>query len=75
MFRVIGVVVIFTLILSGCGNRETDAERRQREAVDLCYKGIDCLKAEKKDGEEKVEEKVPGTVSEHGTRTGLKYKV
>jgi len=32
------------VILPGCGKRETSAERRQREAIDLCYKAIDCLK-------------------------------
>ena len=38
-------MLIVTLILLGCGPRETSAERRQREAVDLCYKGYDYLKA------------------------------
>jgi len=45
MFRASGVIVLAFLVLAGCGKRETAAEQRQREAVDLCYKGADRLKA------------------------------
>jgi general secretion pathway protein G len=45
MPKIIGLTVVIALVALGCGKRETDAERRQREANDLCYKAIDCLNA------------------------------
>jgi general secretion pathway protein G len=54
MFRGIGVLFVATVVLSGCGKRETDVERRQREALDLCYKGADCLRAKDNVGAESL---------------------
>jgi len=45
MFRASGVIVLAFLVLAGCGKRETAAEQRQREAVELSYKALDRLKA------------------------------
>jgi len=52
VFRASGVIVLALLVLAGCGKRETAAERRQREAVDLCYKGLDRIKANDEAGAE-----------------------
>lgn len=54
MCRMNGVLILAVLIFSGCGNQESAAERRHREALDLSHKGQERLNANDKTGAESL---------------------